>query len=259
MKQKTSRSSSVDKALKLLNCFTEQDYRLTLDDIVEKTEIPRSTVFRMLTSLEDYGYIKETKVSNKTWYSLGYVFLEKGFMVHRNLDIREYAHETMISLRNELNMNVQLAIREGMEALYIDQVQSWRPIRLYPAIGRRAPLYVAACPRILLAFLRPVEQKRILDQVDFQKFTSNSPNSKEEIITILDKIREQHYSYSYGELFEGTIALAVPVFYPSSNNVIAALSIIGLESDFEKDVNAYVPKLQQAAQEISHKIATNKV
>lgn len=255
MKEKTSRSSSVDKALLILNCFTEKRYSLTLDDISRLTGIPRSTVFRMLTSLEDFGYVRSAKLSNKTWYSLGYAFLEKGLMLHRNLDIREYARESMIALRNELNLNVQLAIQEGIDALYIEQIQSWRPIRLYPAIGRRAPLYAAACPRVLLAFLDQSEQNRILERSDFKMFTPNTPKSIEEVKQLLEKIKENYYSYSYGELFEGTISIAVPVFYPSTpTHIIASLSIVGLESDFEKDHHIFISKLQTAATEISERI-----
>jgi DNA-binding IclR family transcriptional regulator len=252
--ERTSRNTSVEKAFILLNCFTEKSYHLTLDDIAKITGFPRSTVFRMLTSLESFGYIKKTIISKKTWYSLGYTFLEKGFMVHRNIDIRKYARDAMVDIRNDLNMNVQLAIQDGMEALYIEQIQSWRPIRLYPSIGRRAPLYVAACPRVLLAFLDGPEQDKILEQSNLKKFTSSTPQKIEEVKRLLEEIKERHYSYSYGELFEGTIAIAVPVFYPSTNNVIAALSIVGLETDFEKEYDFYLAKLKKSALEISQKI-----
>src|SRR5690625_3666711 len=113
--EKTSRNTSIEKAFILLDCFTEKNYSLTLEDIAKMTEFPRSTVFRMLTSLESFGYIKKNIISKKTWYSLGYTFLEKGFMVHRNIDIRKYARDTMVDLRNELNMNVQLAIQDGLD------------------------------------------------------------------------------------------------------------------------------------------------
>ncbi|WP_163969682.1 IclR family transcriptional regulator [Oceanobacillus halotolerans] len=254
MSEKTTRSSSIDKALLLLNCFTEKRFNLTLEDLAKQTGIPRSTIFRMLTSLESAGYVKRIKLSNKTWYSLGYAFLEKGLMVHRNLDIREYARESMMALRNELNLNVQLAIQDRLDALYIEQIQSWRPIRLYPSIGRRAPLYAAACPRVLLAYLDEAEQNRILEQSPMKQFTPNTPTDLHDIKNELKKITIHGFSYSYGELFEGTIALAVPVFYPDTKYIIAALSIVGLESDFEEDQSYYISKLKEAALEISGKI-----
>lgn len=255
MREKTSRSSSVDKALSLLSCFTEKSLNLTLDEIADQTGVPRSTVFRMLTSLEDYGYVKRVKLSNKTWYSLGYAFVEKGLMVHRNMDIREYARESMTALRNELNLNVQLAIRDGLDALYIEQIQSWRPIRLYPAIGRRAPLYAAACPRVLLAYLEDDEKNIIMRQSNFKFFTSNTPTIIDDINRLIEEIRKQGYSHSKGELFEGTAAIAVPVFYPSTTNIVAALSIVGLESDFHLDQEIYVSKLKEAALEITERVA----
>lgn len=253
MKEKTTRSSSVDKALLLLECFKEKKWVLTLDDLVKQTGYPRSTVFRMLTSLEDYGYIRKFKLSNKTWYSLGFTFLEKGQMVHRNIDIRSYARESMLALRNELNLNVQLSIQDGINALYIEQIQSWRPIRLYPAIGRRAPLYAAACPRVILAYMESDEQKSILTESKFKFFTTNTTTDQTEIMETLKEIRRHGYSHSYGELIEGTYAMAVPVYYPSSQKVIAALSIVGLESDFTEDQNWYVSKLKETSSEIAEK------
>lgn len=255
MKEKTSRSSSVDKALMLLNCFSEQEYMLGLDDIAKKTAIPKSTVFRMITSLESFGYVKSTKIANKTWYSLGYTFIEKGFMAHRNLDIRELSREHMLGLRNQLNLNVQLAIQDGLDALYVEQIQSWRPIRLYPAIGRRAPLYAAACPRVLLAYLDEQEQEVILQKASFKMFTENTPTEIEVVQKEINQVKKDGYSLSEGELFEGTLAIAVPVFHPASKQVIAALSVVGMEGNFEEPLSYYINILKKVSQIISKNVS----
>jgi|SRR5690625_613154 len=251
MSKKTSRSSSVDRALTLLDCFTEKNFYLSLNEITQKSGIPRSTVFRMLTSLETFGYIKNVKVSGKTLYSLGHAFLEKGMLVHRHIDIREYARDYLIELRNELNLTVQLAIRDGLDALYIEQIPSFRSIQLYPAIGRKAPLYSAACPRVLLAFTKDKEREYLLNQYNFRSFTPNTPVELADITKRLKCIRKEKYSISKGELFEGTIAIAVPIFCPHTNEVLAALSVIGLERDFENVIDSYISILQRTAFNIS--------
>lgn len=255
MSMKTSRSSSVDRALTVLDCFTEIDFYLSLNEIAQKSGIPRSTVFRMLTSLETFGYIKTVKTSEKTLYCLGHAFLEKGMLVHRHMDIREYARDHLIELRNELNLTVQLAIRDGLDALYIEQIPSFRPIQLYPAIGRKAPLYAAACPRVLLAFTENKEQTHLLSQYKFQAFTPNTPTEMTDIIKRLERIREEKYSVSRGELFEGTIAIAVPIFCPHTNDVLAALSVTGLENNFENVIDSYISILQHTSAQISKKMA----
>lgn len=254
MSKKASRSSSVDRALTVLDCFTEKNFYLSLNEITERSGIPRSTVFRMLTSFETLGYIKTVKVSGKTLYSLGYAFLEKGMLVHRHIDIREYARDYMVELRNELNLTVQLAIRDGLDALYIEQIPSFRSIQLYPAIGRKAPLYSAACPRVLLAFMKDKERDHLLSKLEFRSFTPQTPTNLSDINERLERIRKEEYSISKGELFQGTIAIAVPIFCPHTKNVLAALSVIGLESDFENVIHSYVSILQQTAKKISQQM-----
>jgi len=252
---KKSMNSTVNKALSIIDCFTIKNYQLTLEEISEHTGIPKSTVFRMLTSLEGHGYIKSLHSSKKTQYKLGYSFLEKGFMVQSNLSIRDYAQPTMLELRNKLNLNVQLSIQEGLDAVYIEQALSFRPIRLYPAIGRKVPLYAAACPRVLLAFMEEHVQSSLLEQLDFVKYTENTLATLNDIKENIKQIQQNGYSLSNGELVSGTVAIAVPIFYPFSNKVIAAISLIGLEDDFKDNLSSYIVDLKNASRKISEKVS----
>lgn len=247
-------ASSIEKALQLLNCFTEKKFQMTAEDLVQATGIPKSTVFRMLAILEEYNYIKRTKTAHKTWYGLGFAFFEKGMMVRRQFNIRDYARSRMIELRNEWNLNVQLAIQDGKNALYVEQIPSWRPIQLYPAIGRRAPLYAASCPRTLLAFMEESERIAILDDTEWKKFTPSTPVARKEVEKAIQQIAETGYSISRGELIEGTTGIAVPIFEPVSNHILAALSIAGLDADFEKEEYYYISKLKKTAKEIQDTI-----
>jgi len=250
-------TSSIQKALEIINCFSIKNPSLSLDEIILKLKVPKTTVFRTLTQLEDYGYIKKIIVDGKSQYSLGYAFLEKGQLVKSNLDIRELARSEMIHIRNETNLTVQLAIRQNSEALYIEQFESWRPIRLYPNIGKKAPLYVAACPRVLLAYTEMEEQLQLISNFEYKSFTKYTPTSPDVIKEILIEIRKSGFSISKGELFEGTIAVAVPVFNKITNEVIAAISIVGIETDFEHELSKYINILKNSSQKISDKIKSN--
>lgn len=254
MANNPSPSTSIQKALDIINCFTTKHPSLFLEDIVMKVNIPKTTVFRTLVQLEEYGYIKKVILEGKSSYSLGFAFLEKGQLVKSNLGIRELAKSEMLRIREETNLTVQLAIRDHAEAVYIEQFESWRPIRIYPNIGRRAPLYAAACPRVLLAYMDNEEQAILLKGFEFKKFTNTTPIDHETIHNILNEIRRDGFSISKGELFEGTTALAVPIFNPITDEVIASLSIVGMEQDFEQDYENYIDLLQSAAESIANKL-----
>lgn len=246
--------SSIQKALEVMDCFTTKSPLLSLEDIMQKIQLPKTTVFRTLTQLENYGYVKKEIINGKSQYSLGYAFLEKGQLVKSTIDIRKLSREQMIYIRNETNLTVQLAVREKEDAVYIEQFESWRPIRLYPTIGKKAPLYVAACPRVLLAYLEEEEREYLLKKFAYKSITKTTPTNPLHIQELLKEIRKNGYSVSKGELFEGTIAIAVPIFNNLTNDVIASLSVIGIESDFEKNISQYIDLLKESSFQITNKI-----
>ena len=254
MHDKVSKIGSVEKALQILECFTRKDPSLSLDEIAKRTGFSRTTTFRMICSMEKFGYIKRKPTAAELQFSLGWVFLEKAQLVNEQMDIKEIAKEDMLQLRNQTGLSVQLAVRDGLEAVYIEQFESLQPIRLYPEIGRRAPLYSAACPRVLLAFLPDQEREHLLQKFNYNSYTSHTLTSPELIRRELVKIRENGYAISRGELHEGTIAIAAPIFN-FSQTVVASLSIIGVNSDFtERKMEELISQLKTTAAAISQKL-----
>ena len=248
--------SSVKKALHLLNSFSDRHFFLTLEEISEHSSVAKTTAFRLLASLEEFGYIRKTQKESKTYYSLGYAFLEKGHMVSKHMDIREIARDEMRELRDRSGLTIQLAIQDDNHALYVEQFESWSPVRVYPSIGRRVPLYSAACPRVLLAYLPEAEQQKIISQFDYEEFTSNTIHDEEALKKNLIEIREKGYSMSRGELLLGTVALAVPVVNPVTNTLIASLSVIGLDSHFTDHLEEYIQMLKESSNRISQKLSS---
>lgn len=181
MKQKISKNTSVEKALEILECFDHKHSTLTLEDISSITGYPKTTTFRLINSLESYGYLKRNNKYKETKFSLGWTFLNKGNLVSTQLNIREVANDDMIELRNDTGLTVQLAIKDGDQAVYIEQFESLKPIQLYPQIGKRAPLYAAACPRVLLAYLPEKERDHILNSSHFDSYTSNTLTDTKQI------------------------------------------------------------------------------
>lgn len=253
----SEQKSSLEKALHLLNLFTDRHFSLTLEEIAEQSSIPKTTSFRMLASLEEFGYIQKKLNAGKIYYSLGYAFLAKGHIVSNHLDIRDLARNEMRELRDSTDLTVQLAIQDGIYALYIEQFESLSPIRVYPSIGRRVPLYSAACPRVLLAHLSEDEQNHLLSRFDYKEYTTKTLKDGDAVKKNLKEVKESGYSMSKGELLAGTVAIAVPLKNPLTDEVMAALSIIGLESHFTDDLDTYVQLLKNFSNRISGKIKIN--
>ncbi|MFP3918735.1 IclR family transcriptional regulator [Lysinibacillus telephonicus] len=249
-------SKTLEKAIQLFDLFTNEKPTWTMDEISEYTKIPKPTVYRLLKIFVENGFLQKTpfdkseQSSEGYRFSLGLKFLELGNIVSANLDVRNIALPHMKSLQLVFNEAVQLAFKDGHEGIYVEKVESTRPVRLYTRTGRRAPLYAGACMRTILAFQSKEEIDQILSE-PLTNYASGTPKTKEEVYRLLECCRKEGYSYSVSELEEGTVSIAVPVFN-HEGKVLYSLSIAGIITSIpEKDRKYFVQELWNAAAIIS--------
>ncbi|MEH7121783.1 MULTISPECIES: IclR family transcriptional regulator [unclassified Bacillus (in: firmicutes)] len=254
MKKQESTVSSVEKALNILECFDSKNTWLTLNEISMKTGYSKTATFRMIKSFEGYGYVKRDSTLKEAKFSLGWAFLLKANLITEQMDIREIAKDDLIELRNKTELTVQLAIRDGNEAVFIEQIESLNPIKIYSQVGKKARLYAAAGPRVLLAYINEQEQNHILATSELLAYTENTLIDIDQIKAELVKIQEHGYAISRGELYEGTMEIACPVF--DVNGIVAgSISIVGIESDFkEEQLEKCINDVKLCARNISLKL-----
>ncbi|MEK4341002.1 IclR family transcriptional regulator [Brevibacillus sp. FSL L8-0710] len=246
-------NKTVLKALELLQLFLDHP-QLTLQEAVHLSGQPKTSVYRMLMSLEEGGLLKRTDVGA---YELGLGFLQYGQAVSERMDIRREALPVMVRLNEEIGEAVNLIIRDGEEATYVEKVDTKEPIRVYTAIGRRAPLYAGACPRVLLAFLPDEEQEKYLSRVKLQPVADCTITDIDVLGRVLSESRQNGYTVSHSELYNDTSAVAAPI-YDHSGSVIAGISIVGPTSRYkEGQIQLLAQKVIEAAQAISRKLGWN--
>lgn len=236
------------KGLKVLELFTIERPYLTLRQVAELAELSKPTALRLLTTLENSGFLMRDKSKA---YCLGMKLLELGNFVAERLDVRAVALPHMEELSVRVDQAVNLVIRDGLEGVYIEKRETNHPVRMYTRIGRRAPLYAGACPRALIAFLPDRELEQVLSQLVFVPITPTTLASREALAEVIRTERAQGYCYSQGELYAGTAAIAMPV-RDHSSKVVASMSIAGPVSSFVPEKLEYlVRSLQRAVQALS--------
>ncbi|MFD1039975.1 IclR family transcriptional regulator [Virgibacillus byunsanensis] len=245
-------NQSVIKALKLLDLFTEDTHELTLKEISDLANLPKPTVYRLLSALESCNFLYKTKESeHDSRYRLGLKLLELGHIVSNKLELRGIALPYMEDLAKDINEVIHLVIVNQNEATYIEKVDSTRALRLYTRIGKSSPLYIGSGPKMLLATLPKKRQFEILDDTELFKFNDPLPINKEELIRELEGIRQSGYAYSIGEQDADTTGISYPI-YNHQNQVIAALAVSGLSSHFEgENLTLLKDKAKQTARTIS--------
>ena len=219
-KERTNTVRAVERSLDILLCFTDsEENRLGLTDIAKRVGLHKSTVHRLLASLESRGFVRRD--SHSEMYQLGWRILQLASHVHHSEDISIVLLPLMIELRNFLGETISLYIREGAERIRIQAVEGTQAVRRVANIGHRFPLYIGASGKIFLAYSDP----SLLEELKRNK-TFPEGFSFEELSRQLSAIVEQGYAVSIQERELGAAAVAVPIF-DRSHQVIAALSVSG--------------------------------
>lgn len=244
------KNKTVMRSMALLDLFV-QHHALTFQEMIDLSGIPKTSVYRMINSLEEMGFLE--KHENGT-YQLGLIFLKYGQLVANRLDVREIAYPEMKKLHEETKEAVNLIIQEGYEAIYIEKIDYHQKVRLYTAIGRRSPLYAGACSRILLAYMEPKEIEQYIKETDLQSFAQGTITDPEKLYSKLEQARTDGFTVSFSELENHTAAIAAPI-YNANGEVIAGLSIAGIEANYsDHHIESLSNSLTKATYSISKKL-----
>lgn len=239
--------------MSILNLFLTHS-KLNLNEVIELLHMPKTSVHRMLTSLEDMQLLDKDEDG---YYSLGLLFLQFGQLVAQRLDIRQIALPVMKALRDEVEEAVNLIVKYGNEAMYIEKQDTNQPVRLYTAIGRKSPLY-AGDSRIILAYLPDKEVEQYLNEIHIQPIGYGTITDKEKLRHMIEETRKNGYTISRSELENYTSAVAAPI-YDHKGHVIAGISVAGLDVRFSEDrLPLLIEKVKTAAKDISLKLGYKK-
>ncbi len=241
------KNKTVVRSMDILNLFKEHS-QLTFQEIIDLSGIPKTSVYRMLMSLEEMEFLEKGADSK---YRLGLIFLKFGSLVSSRLDIRKIALPIMQELHDDVGEAINLIVRQGDEAIYIEKIDINQKVRLYTAIGRRSPLYAGACARVILSFLPDSEIQTYLESVELKPFAKGTITDKEELYKTICQAKKEGYTISYSELEDYTAALAAPIF-DHKGEVVAGLSIAGIEANYQNEnIPIFAAKIKEAAEKIS--------
>jgi IclR family KDG regulon transcriptional repressor len=211
------------KALDLLSAFSFEEPRRSLADLAQRTGIPRPTAFRLLTTLEQAGFV----VKESGEYQLGIKCFVLGNVVAASLDLKEKSHAHLQQLRDATGETVHLAVLEEWQVLYLERLQSPHPIGFMRSrIGAVVPAYCTSLGKTLLAFKPGDEVKAWLSTQTLKAMTPDTITSVPALLKELRAIRERGCAVDEQEHELGVRCIAAPVFN-HAGEAVAAISIAG--------------------------------
>ncbi len=224
---------AVDRAIDVLMAFSHSEPSLTLGGVVSKTGLPKSTVFRMLSTLCARSLCHHDPVQGL--YSLGYELLKMADIRRSQININRMAIAEMETLRDVSNETIVLSVRDGDFRINIDYVESLAPVRRVPEPGRRAPLYVGAASKMFLACMSDVEIDDYLERTRLEPIQPGTITNPDKLREVVATIRRLGYSESRGEQTPQGYAIAAPI-RDHAGEAVAVISVSYVKNRFTPDI-----------------------
>lgn len=222
-KQTDNMVQSLLRAIDILNLVSESKKGLNVTQISEVLDLHKSTVYRLLNTLQYKNYVEKDNHKN---YKTGKKIIELGNKALNNIDLRNEARPYLKELGDITKETIHLGVIDNFEIFYIDKVESSHTIRMYSSIGKGGPLYCTGVGKALLAFSSEKYINDFIKNTKLKRFTSNTITNKEKLKDHLNEIQNQGYAVDNMEHEENIRCVATPIF-DYERQVIAAISISG--------------------------------
>jgi DNA-binding IclR family transcriptional regulator len=229
----------VENALDLLEALCDEADEFRISQLSDKLRMNKTSVFRLLATFENRGYVEREKVSGK--YRLGLSAYEIGQKFLSRMGLLRNARPVMERLVRDCNEAVYLAMRRGDEILFLDMVDTSQQVKVISLVGRRYPLAATAAGKMMLAHA----PSRALPS------PSHGWPDAEELL----QIGRQGYCVDRAGLGDGIVSAAVPLLN-SAGKICGCLCLVG--PDFrmppEKLDTVVLPALREAGEIVSSKL-----
>jgi DNA-binding IclR family transcriptional regulator len=244
-------TQSVQRAMSLLNAFTDAHPEWGLSDLAQTLDLNKTTAYRLLSALEFEGMV--VRDEDTGGYRLGPGAIILGGRALRTNNLNIVSHSELVELADRTGETVTLEILVDCEVLIIDQVQGSHMLGTTQDIFTRWPAYATSTGKLLLSYLPPEQCQQLLSPT-LQKFTENTITDIHEIQEELSRIRDQGYGTVHEELEIGFVACAAPILN-HNNQVVAAISVGGPSVRFQPErFQEIIGLVKNSAEIISKKI-----
>ncbi|WP_240841349.1 IclR family transcriptional regulator [Acidaminobacter sp. JC074] len=241
---------SVRRTLDLLNLLGSDNQKYSIAEISRMSELPPSTVHRLLAVLKEYGFAEQDPFTQD--YYLGPSLISLGLKARNYVDLRKTGYKALKDLTDETLEDSYLAVVDGYTGVFLEQVKGPQALKVFDALRTSVPLHCGAIRKVLLAnsdsdFIEDYASREL------ESFTDKTIDSKEALVDNLMVIKEQGYAISQGEYVKDGSGIAAPV-RDYTGEVIASIGIIGPSSRIDDAKETLIKSVRRRAELLSKEL-----
>ena len=211
---------ALERGLRLLGEFGGDSRTLSAPELARRLDLPRSTVFRLLTTLETMGFLERTGGGNE--YRLGLAVLRLGFEYLSSLELTELGQPVIARLCDAIRYPVNLVVRDHRSIVYVAKVTPPTPFSSAVRVGTRLPAHATVLGRILLEDLSLAELRALYPEEHLEVFSDSTPKTVLELFNMVEVDRQRGYVLGEG-FFESNISTIAAPVRDHSGHIVAAL------------------------------------
>lgn len=249
MDEKKDNMHGIERALSLLEMLSFYPRGVSLADLAGKTDIPKSSLHRLLKELQSAGYVCRTGTGG---YSLTFKVCELSNRLLSGLDILELSIPFVRKLCAQSRETVHLVIPSGTEIVYIRKEEPLTgALRSMSYTGFRRPMYLTSAGKSILSLLPEEKVRDIWTNTEITAVTGNTITTYEDFLSALRVARKQGYALDDEENEVGIrcIGAAIRNF---AGEPVAAVSISAPTNRMTRErIDEMTPSLIETANSIS--------
>lgn len=246
---------SIEKALDLIEILSERE-SASLMELVELLQQPKSSLYRIILTLENKGFITRSEDDGK--YCLGYKHLTitKNLLEKNNL--RGAAIPEMNSLVDRYGDTVNLGVLAGHEVLYMEIIEGTYALRMTDRVGSKAPLHATAMGKVMSAFAKEETKQELVQKLTMEPMTNFTIIDRNKFQQELEQIRVQGYALDDQEIVEGARCIAAPIF-DMFDRLVGSISLSGaIHRIPDEKIAEMASTVMASANKISRKLGCTK-
>ena len=238
------RRSAGGKILAVLAAFTRERPALTLSELARAVDVPLSTAHRLVAELCAWGGLER---GDDARYRIGLRVWELGALAPRGLGLRQAALPFMEDLYEVVHENVQLAVRDDDELVFVERLAARDSVEVLTRVGGRFALPPTGVGLVLLAHAPVDVQERVLAG-PLPRYTPFTITDPARLRRVLADVRRTGVAVSDRQVTADAVSVAAPI--AARGQVVAALSVV-VRGDSPAAVRHLAPGVRAAARGIS--------
>ena len=210
MESRGRRVHSIEKAIRLLDCFWEADSPLSLHELEQRTGWAKSTIHGLLATMLDSAVVEQNPTDGK--YRLGYHLFELGSAVRQGWSVPELCRPHLRAMAARLGESVHLARLSGDELILVACEAPQRGFHMTSETGTRLPVHASSQGKAILSAMPVYEAEALLRRRPLQVCTPHTVTAPEQLLAQLPAIRRGGYAEEHEEYRLGLKSVAAPIY-----------------------------------------------